>query len=127
MEIKDFKVGEKIYAIPTGNNARRGGSRLVTFGVVKVKRKYVDLAHKGGSLVDSYCPETGATQSAIRAGFSGAGYIFFPSLEAHATYIEGNNMRAMIARHLTYPYDLRRISGDDLRTIHRIIKKTFKE
>ncbi len=88
MEITKDYEGRLIYALPTGNHARRGRDQeIITFEVVKVKRKYVDLRREGWKYTDAYCLETGATQQAINSGYAyNAGYMFFPSLEAIEEY-----------------------------------------
>lgn len=79
MEIKDFKGLEKVYAIPTGNNARRSKDHSV-FDVHGIGRKYVELSIGEHGFVQKFCPTTGATVDAIRSGHGGiAGFIFFAS------------------------------------------------
>lgn len=83
MKFTKAHEGKTIYAVPTGNNARRWGrDEPARFVVVKVKRKYVELMRDGYGRTDNYCPETGATQSAINAGYGGnSGWRFYESLE----------------------------------------------
>jgi len=94
MEIKDFKGLEKVYAIPTGNNARRNKEHSV-FTVHGIGRKYVELSIGDREFVQKYCPKTGATSDAISSGHGGnAGYIFFPSEK------DMNDWRKKRQRHL---------------------------
>lgn len=79
--IENFKplIGEKIFAIPTGNNARyKAKGYIEEFTVVSVGRKYVKLS--GLYSGTNYCPKSGATKDCINSGYVGnAGYMFFKS------------------------------------------------
>lgn len=66
--ISHFKVGDKVFGLPSGANRR--DSTPVTFEVLKVGRKYVELMRVSGGyarLADDYLPETGVTKEAIRS------------------------------------------------------------
>lgn len=96
--------GKVIYAIPTGNNARRG-NRIVQFKVKKVKRKYIELAimfdGEESRIVDNYCPDSGSTQSAISTGYGGnAGYRFFIEEESAKNFIERNKLSEKIIEYI---------------------------
>lgn len=86
MKFTKAHEGKTIYAVPTGNYARRWGAsdqdEPSRFVVVKVKRKYVELMQEGYRGTDNYCPDTGSTQSAINTGYAGnSGWRFYESLE----------------------------------------------
>jgi hypothetical protein len=101
MDIKDFVVGKTIYAIPTGNNVRIEKG-IVTFKVISVKRKYVELQHQFYSVTALYDPKTGATQSEMQAGYgSDAGYIFFKTENSYKEYIK---MCSFISRYIGYNF-----------------------
>lgn len=93
--------GKTIYAIPTGNNARRWGSgdsdESTRFAVIKVKRKYVEMMQEGYRRTENYCPETGATQSSINSGYGGnSGWNFFETLADIDRHKELNKKRKCI-------------------------------
>lgn len=82
MIIEKKHEGKYIYAIPTGNNARYGNKNVVKFLVIKVNRKYVEMSLDGSTYSDKYCVSSGATQSAINAGYgANSGFYFYDSLE----------------------------------------------
>ena len=92
MEFTKAHEGKTIFAVPTGNNARRGNDSIVEFEVVKVKRKYVELRRTGRTSSDNYCKKRGATQSSVAAGYGNkAGYRFYESKEEIERYRELNN------------------------------------
>ena len=88
MEFTKEMIGKLIYAIPTGNNARRGVKEqdVETFKVKGIGKVYITLCRVDSDgnewASDKYHPETGAIQSARNAGYGGnAGYRFYESLE----------------------------------------------
>jgi hypothetical protein len=119
--------GNIIYAIPTGNNARRfkKDSIPITFIVKKVKRKYVDLARLYDDGIESRVvashPTTGATQQMINSGHGGnAGYMFFKTMDDISEYMLENQMRKDI-----YEFFMSRsfeLDFYDIEAIHNIIK-----
>lgn len=84
MIIEKKHEGTTIYAVPTGNNARNSnGGGIAVFEVVKVRQKYATMIKKGYGREESYCVNTGVTQSAVNSGFAlNSGWIFYESLEA---------------------------------------------
>lgn len=98
--------GKDIFAIGTGNNARREKGKIIEFHVVKVKIKYAELQEGIYRNIDNYCIETGATQSAINSGYSGnAGYKFFEDKEEIAKYFENIEMNKQIREFIGYHKD----------------------
>lgn len=92
---KEF-VGKTIFAIPVGNNASRGKERqdIVEFNVVGFARKYMTVALVGSKWEISMCPKTGATQDAIRSGYTtNSGYIFFASKDDSEKYLNDCALR----------------------------------
>ena len=120
--------GNVVYAIPTGNNARRGieEQNIVSFKVEKVKRKYIDLVKidENGKEwgTNSYCPKTGVTQSAINSGYANnAGYKFFRSIDDIEKFYKISKMKDEIYDFFRrYSYTL---CDKDIETIYNIIKK----
>jgi hypothetical protein len=118
--------GNIIYAIPTGNNARRfkKDSKPIEFIVKKVKRKYVDLARirDDGTegIVAAFHPTTGATQQMINSGHGGnAGYLFFKTIDDISKHLLENEMRKDI-----YDFFKSRsfeLDFDDIEAIYNII------
>lgn len=127
MELKDLTVGQIIYAIPTGNNARYS-KEVKQFRVEKIKRKYVDLLDScywddKYKPTNAYCIKTGATQKEINAGYGcNAGYMFFESLEAIELYKNRNELAEIVRRKLRFEY-FRNYSLEDLKTISEVINK----
>lgn len=84
--IAQFKeyVGKTIFAVPTGNNARRNDKDYIEkFDVISCGRKYVQLQCKNWGSPNNYCPEKGASQSQINSGYGlNAGYKFYSDLES---------------------------------------------
>lgn len=114
--------GKDVYAIPTGNNARRFVLKqdpVIQFHVVKVKRKYVELRREN-DFVDSYDPATGVTQKSINSGYtSNSGYLFFASREDLEDYKTYNRKIAEIRDVTRYRHlDL---TLSDVETIHDIL------
>ena len=131
MELKDLTVGQIIYAIPTGNNARYS-KEVKQFRVEKIKRKYVDLLDScywddKYKPTNAYCIKTGATQGATQGainmgyGFN-AGYVFFESLEAIELHKNKNELAEIVRRKLRFEY-FRNYSLEDLKTISEVINK----
>lgn len=87
--INDFKtlpLGAEIYAIPTGNNARRWDGKCVMFKLTSVKRKYVGLTRY--NLETMYDPLSGASQQEVSSGYgNNAGYKFFGSESTTDEYL----------------------------------------
>lgn len=124
MEIKTMYEGQKIYAVPTGNNARYTKG-LVEGVVEKVGRKYATI--RLGILADRYCPKTGATESAIRSGHGlNGGFIFFSSKKEYQEWEYRNTVVSNICgmvRHLDLNRRLRELSESDLRAVESILAK----
>lgn len=96
-------IGQTIYAIPTGNNARGNKDKVSTFEVVSIGKIYVELRAVTedfrSSFTDKYDPKTGATQSAVKSGHSGnAGYIFFPSMDSVTEWYHSIELRKALAQ-----------------------------
>ena len=93
--IEDFKsipLGTEIYAIPTGNNARRWDGEYITFKLTSVKRKYIGLTRYSREAM--YVPSSGATKQEVSSGYgNNAGYKFFGSEDSIARYVEISKKR----------------------------------
>jgi len=127
MEFTKEHEGKIIYARPTGNAARRWDGNLKEFEVVKVKRKYVEMRINGGVFTDNYCPKTGATQSAINAGYTtNSGYLFFESKDDYRKWEFRETVCENITK-MTRDYSLRHklsgLSDEDLRVLEHILLK----
>ena len=99
IEITKEHVGKKVYAIPAGNNARRGVDRqeIVEFDVVGFGRKYARVIRYGGEC--GICPKTGAWQESIASGYGGnAGYVFFESPSDAVDYQDEFDLRLKALR-----------------------------
>lgn len=119
IEITKEHVGRAVFAIPTGNNARRGVSQqeLVRFEVVGFGRKYAKVLQYGREV--AICPRTGALQESIRSGFgNNSGYIFFNSKDDATLYQQDTKMRQE-ANALLRSYNA--ISRLSMATVQRII------
>ncbi|CAM0102967.1 hypothetical protein PODOV084v1_p0038 [Vibrio phage 340E47.2] len=101
--VNQFKslIGERVFALPTGNNARNNKDSVVIFSVKSCARKYVSLARIWSKDDDSeanavsYLPQNGATKEAVNSGFVGtAGYEFFSSEESIERYKEISGLRS---------------------------------
>ena len=119
--------GNIIYALPTGNNARRlpKDHDPIKFMVKKVKRKYVDLVrvYDDGTEVDigPVHPRTGATQHMINAGYGGnAGYMFFKSKYD----IFKHSVEVKMRKDITEFFKLInfKLNYEDIEKIHNIIE-----
>ena len=102
IEITKEHVGKKVYAIPTGNNARRGVDRqeIVEFDVVGFGRKYARVIRYGREC--GICPKTGAWQESIASGYGGnAGYVFFESTSDAVDYQDELDLRLKALRLLS--------------------------
>lgn len=109
--IEKFKGLSEVYAIPTGNNARYHQDSVKKFKVLGIGRKYVELTSESGSFADKYKPESGATQSAINAGYGiNAGYMFFDSLDAVNKYKSLRLAVSEISEFFRYPSNLSRLT-----------------
>ena len=99
IEITKEHVGKKVYAIPTGNNARRGVVRqqIVEFDVVGFGRKYAKVIRYGREC--GICPKTGAWQESVASGYGGnAGYVFFESPDDAVCYQDECDLRMKASR-----------------------------
>ena len=102
IEITKEHVGKKVYAIQTGNNARRGVDRqeIVEFDVVGFGRKYAMVISYGREC--GICPKTGAWQESIASGYGGnAGYVFFESPSDAVDYQDELDLRLKALRLLS--------------------------
>lgn len=102
IEITKEHVGKKVYAIPTGNNARRGIERqeIVEFDVVGFGRKYARVMRYGREC--GICPKTGAWQESVSSGYGGnAGYVFFESPGDVVNYQDECDLRLKASRLLS--------------------------
>lgn len=102
IEITKEHVGKKVYAIPTGNNARRGVERqdIVEFDVVWFGRKYARVIRYGREC--GICPKTGAWHESIASGYGGnAGYVFFESPSDAVDYQDECDLRFKASRLLS--------------------------
>lgn len=116
---KEF-VGKTIFAIPTGNNARRGKERqgIEEFEVIRFARKYMTVKRVNGYQETSMCPKTGATQEAIRTGYSGnAGYIFFESKASAELYQDEKELRNKASNLLNSFTATNRLTIETIKTI----------
>lgn len=124
-------IGKRIFALPTGNNARGGNAGKVSeFEVIKLGRKYVELAkvYENSKLgrVDTYNSSTGATQKATRSGYGGnSGYKFFESLDAIADYTYSIELKDEVSKMFAcYVNNLKvKLSVDQLERIKAIINE----
>lgn len=99
IEITKEHVGKKVYAIPTGNNARRGVERqeIVEFDVVGFGRKYAKVMLYSREC--GICPKTGAWQESASRGYGGnAGYVFFESPDDAINYQDECDLRINASR-----------------------------
>ena len=89
-DTKSIEIGDTLYAIPTGNAARRWDfdkDGFKVFNVVNIKRKYVELKPEGWSSTHDYSLESGATRSSTSSGYGNdSGYKFFKSPEDYIEY-----------------------------------------
>ena len=124
IKIEKHHEGRTVYALPTGNNARRRGTdEPVQFHVESVSRRYAHLTREGWKYSDKYDRETGATESCVRAGYgSNAGYLFFESLDDIAQYRRQLEIEEDVRKFFEWSnfWD-RKLSADQLEQIHRII------
>lgn len=123
---KEF-VGKTIFAIPTGNNARRGKERqdIEQFEVISFARKYMTVKRVNGYQEISMCPKTGATQESIRAGYGGnSGYIFFTSYEDAENFQLESELRSKAYKLLSNFNSTSKLS---IETIHKIIEELESE
>jgi len=109
--ISHFKVGDKVFGLPSGANRRN--SEPVAFEVWKVGRKYVELKRLSGGyarFVDDYLPETGVTKEAIRSKVgSPDSFEFFATMEGLAKRVKQKEsvskanrcLRSLIYRSMT--------------------------
>lgn len=119
---KEF-VGKTIFALPTGNNAKRGKERqdIEQFEVISFARKYMTAKRVNGYQEISMCPKTGATQEAIRTGYGGnSGYIFFASYEDAENFQLESELRSKAYRLLSSFNSTSKLS---LETIHKIVEE----
>lgn len=123
---KEF-VGKTIFAIPTGNNAKRGKERqdIEEFEVISFARKYMTVKRVNGYQEISMCPKTGATQEAIRTGYGGnAGYFFFASYKDAENFQLEAELRSKAYKLLSNFNSTSKLSID---TIHKIIEELESE
>ncbi len=122
--IEDFKNytkdGQTIYAVGTGNNARRVASedRVCEFTVGKITRKYVELMRYND--FKDYLPRTGATADAVNSGYGGnAGYKFFTCKDEILHMDKINKFRSEICE--KFRYSCKGLSDSQVERIHDII------
>lgn len=123
MRIAKEHTGKTIYAIPTGNNARRGikNQDPQPFEVVSVARKYAKLKNPSG-YTDDYDCEIGATKQAVQSGYSGnSGYMWFASLIEVEELNERNRLQDDISAAFRYGPP-RHLSFDQVKKIHSILE-----
>lgn len=121
--LKDLKIGEKLFAIPTGNNARYKNDEIVCFTIVSIGRKYVKLSKEGSGYTKSYCIKTGSTQEAINAGFSlNAGYIFFASAQDLLLHKKNEKIKSKVEKFFRGLYALSKLNNSEINDIYKIIK-----
>lgn len=102
IEITKEHVGKKVYAIPTGNNARRGVERqgIVEFDVVGFGRKYAKVMQYNREC--GICPKSGAWQESVSSGYTNnAGYVFFESIDDAVNYQDECALRLKASRLLS--------------------------
>ena len=126
MEFTKEHEGKDVIALPTGNNAR-GGKGAEKFRVIKVKRKYIEMAkvYDDGRLgiANNYCPNSGATQKEINSGYGlNAGYIFFNSEEDIEEYKLINKMRDEISQFFNWRSF--KLDNEKIKQVYEIIKST---
>lgn len=105
MEFTKDLLGKTIFAIGTGNNFRRGVAMqdqpVTEFTVEHIAKKYVTLSSKSGWRTEKYCMESGATESAIRSGYSNnAGYTFFKDKEEIDEYFDFITKRDIVTAYM---------------------------
>lgn len=115
----DWIPGAKIYGLPTGNNAR-WNKDIVEFEVVKMKRKYVTLIKDG--IEEDYCPETGKTVRAIRAGDNYySWYKFFQTKDDYIKYLENQKKRLFVTGLFNGYTGSKQISDKNINLIYDIL------
>lgn len=121
--LKDLKIGQQLFAIPTGNNARFRNDVMVHFTVVSIGRKYVKLSKEGSDYTDSYCIETGATQECINAGYGlNSGYIFFASARDLLFYKKNEKIKSQVEKFFREFNSLDKLTYSEINDIYKIIK-----
>lgn len=127
MDFNKEIIGERIAAVPTGNNApRRGRAPIAVFQVIAVGRKYVLLKDQLTGREDRYCMETGATEDSIRRGYCGnAGFLFFKSEEDAERYqAKVLTVSRLFSRFReTLRSDLMNLSDEDLDALNSLLDK----
>ncbi len=118
MNINDFKELEKVYGIPTGNNARYNNSEeCVIFHIVQVKRVYIKMRQEG------YKSTVNLDASGKSKDDWNAGYKFFPSLEALENYKFKKEKCKYIGDRFRFQNDFMRLSDECLDMIMEEVKK----
>lgn len=123
IEVTKDSVGKIVFALPTGNNAKRGKERqdIERFEVISFARKYMTVKRVNGYQEITMCPKTGATQEAIRTGYGGnSGYIFFASYEDAENFQLESELRSKAFRLLSNFNSTSRLS---IETISKIIEE----
>ena len=103
IEITKNYVGRVVYGYPTGNNAVRGRDKqdLVELPVVGFGIKYAKVIRYGKEI--AICPKSGATQAAIKSGFStNAGFMFFESPDDAYNYVNLAKIRSLVASSINH-------------------------
>lgn len=120
--IDKFKplIGEKIFAMPTGNNARyKDKDYIEEFTVDSVGRKYVKLT--GLYSGTNYCPKSGATQSEINAGYGcNAGYRFFKTKIDIESYYEKSKLAKSVSSKSSY-FNFQSLTTEQLKVIAEML------
>jgi hypothetical protein len=119
MDFTKEDIGKTIYAIGTGNNARRGGVKIEEFKIVSIKRIYVELETTYGTK-QMYHKESGASQQSINSGYGGnSGYRFFRTIEEIKKQEVVNKMKQEIIEFFRYSFEL---DNESIFKIHSLIK-----
>ena len=124
MNFEKEDIGKIIYAVGTGNNARRSGAKIKEFKVVSIKRVYVELETTYGTK-QMYHKESGASQQSINSRYGGnEGYEFFRTMEEIKEQEVVNKMKQELIEFFRYSFVL---DDESIFKIYSLIKQEKKD